>query len=433
MTARWLKGLLLAGLCALGIALAMGVAVIRLLAPAPGEWSHPVAIGPWSQDISVPAVLRIARHPFVLRLVAGRTWNTPFGPLRWEAMAAPNTWRAICTPCTLPSPGLGHAPLRLARAELTVVPDIQGQLQGSFALGESSTPLQGRWSSRVEAQRLTVNFQVTREPADRLFALFPNDIPELAHARIEGRLSGNAQWALPSRTFTIKPRVDGLRVAGLGTEALLNAESGCGPAETGADFGVWLPRAVMAAEDQRFYEHPGFDLAEILSAWAHNRREGEPAHGASTLNQQLAKLIYTGDSRTHGRKLRELLYAVEIDRTLGKARTLHLYLSLVPWGDGQCGAHAASARYFGKPPHMLTPMEAVWLASLLHNPDRELSQLAREGRVNIPRVAWVAGQLRPMPRREREALQRAAPRWMPPHPALSAAMTVSAAQAAAGR
>jgi len=61
-------------------------------------------------------------------------------------------------------------------------------------------------------------------------------------------------------------------------------------------------------------------------------------HGGSSLSQQLAKLIYTGDGRDHGRKLRELLYAVELDRTLGKARVLNLYLALAPWGNGVCGA-----------------------------------------------------------------------------------------------
>jgi len=78
-------------------------------------------------------------------------------------------------------------------------------------------------------------------------------------------------------------------------------------------------------------------------------------------------------------------------------------------------------------------MEAVWLATLLHNPDRELAQLARDGQVNVERVAWVADQLRPLARREREALVKAATRWSPPPRALKAAMAVAASQAAAGR
>ncbi|HEX3141591.1 MAG TPA: biosynthetic peptidoglycan transglycosylase, partial [Rhizobacter sp.] len=188
-----------------------------------------------------------------------------------------------------------------------------------------------------------------------------------------------------------------------------------------------------AAEDQRFYEHAGFDLAETMEAWSSNRRSGELQRGASTVSQQLAKLLYTGDSRSHGRKLRELLYAVEIDRTLGKARELNLYLAIAPWGDGQCGAHAAARHYLHKPADALTPMEAVWLATLLHNPDRELAQLARNGQVNAERVDWVADQLRPVPKRERERLRKAMAKWQPPREALTAAMAVAASQAAAGR
>jgi membrane peptidoglycan carboxypeptidase len=106
---------------------------------------------------------------------------------------------------------------------------------------------------------------------------------------------------------------------------------------------------------------------------------------------------------------------------------------VAPWGDGQCGAHAAAKHFLNKSADQLSPMEAVWLATLLHNPDRELARLARDGQVNVQRVAWVADQLRPVARREREALLDAAQRWTPPRTALTSAMAVSASRAAAGR
>lgn len=427
---KWIKlffGLLLGVLLSAALVVAV---VLRALTPAPGDWTHSVRFGPWSREISVPAALQIASHPITLRLLEGRSFHTPYGLVHWQAVAAPNTWRAVCAPCTLRLGELGREPLRVSRAEFTVVPDMAMKLQGTFALGDAPHALQGRWASRIERQQLVLSFSVVDEPVQRAFALFRHDLPELGRAQIEGRLDLKAQWHLPSHEFTLKPRIDGLRVSGLGTETLLHAQPACGEA---GDLGTWLPRAVIAAEDQRFYEHAGFDLAEIMSAWASNQRGGEALHGASTVSQQLAKLLYTGDSRHHGRKLRELLYAVELDRTLGKARVLNLYLAMAPWGDGQCGAHAAARHYLNKPASELTPMEAVWLATLLHNPDRELAQLARHGQVNVERVAWVADQLRPTSRRERDALVNAATRWSPPRQTLKAAMAVAAPQAAAGR
>src|SRR5205823_4524948 len=185
-------------------------------------------------------------------------------------------------------------------------------------------------------------------PLADAYALFAGDIPEVRHARIDGRLRLDARLRLPQRQLTLQPRIEGFVVAGLGTEALIDSVPGCA-APSPRGFGTWLPRAVIAAEDQRFYEHTGYDLREIDAAWSQNQRDGGAARGGSTLSQQVAKLVYTGGERQHLRKLRELLYAVELDRTLGKARVLHLYLAMAPWGEGQCGAAAAARHYLHKP------------------------------------------------------------------------------------
>ena len=165
-----------------------------------------------------------------------------------------------------------------------------------------------------------------------------------------------------------------------------------------------LARAVIAAEDQRFFEHTGFDLEELSTSFERNQREGRIERGASTLSQQLARLLITGGERTPARKLRELLYAVEMEQTLGKARILRMYLDHAPWGNGLCGAQAASRHYFGLRAQDLDAGQAVWLAAMLHQPAVEAQRWASSGHINLPRAQWVATSLRPMPRRQREAL-----------------------------
>ena len=165
-----------------------------------------------------------------------------------------------------------------------------------------------------------------------------------------------------------------------------------------------LARAVLAAEDQRFYEHPGYDLMEMNQALRSNQVEDAPLRGASTLSQQVAKLLVTGAERSPVRKLRELLFAVEMEQTLGKARILHLYLDHVPWGATVCGAQAAAHTYFGKRADQLTAAQAVWLAAMLHNPAVEARHWRTTGQINQARAQWVAGNLRPMSKAQRTKL-----------------------------
>jgi monofunctional biosynthetic peptidoglycan transglycosylase len=105
----------------------------------------------------------------------------------------------------------------------------------------------------------------------------------------------------------------------------------------------------------------------------------------------VAKLLVTGAVRSPVRKLRELLFAVEMEQTLGKARILHLYLDHAPWGATVCGAQAAAHTYFGKRADQLTAAQAVWLAAMLHNPAMEARQWRSTGQINQARAQWVAG------------------------------------------
>jgi len=129
-----------------------------------------------------------------------------------------------------------------------------------------------------------------------------------------------------------------------------------------------LQHAIVAIEDQRFYEHHGFDLARIVSAAMTNLRHGRAVQGASTLTQQLARQSFLSPEKTFRRKIQELLLAARIERQFSKARILELYLNKVYFGDGLYGAEAAARGYFGKHASELTVPEAALLAGLVKSP-----------------------------------------------------------------
>lgn len=401
-----------------GIAGLVVVAVLLLatllhgLRAAPGEWAAPVAIGPWRVQLGVAATLRVATHPWVLRLLHGRTLATRFGAVQWRGDVSPNRWHAVCAPCRVRVGALGTDEIVLSRVELVLQRGAPDQWHGEFGLGDAPRALRGRWQARFDAYGAQIDLRLDDAPIADAFALFAASLPELQRARIDGRIAISARWQLPQQQIVLRPRIEGFTVAGLGTESLLNVLPSCDAPARG--FGTWLPRAVIAAEDQRFYRHTGFDVDALAAAWALNQREGSVSHGGSTLSQQVAKLLYAGDRRDVMRKLRELLYAVELDRTLGKARLLNLYLAIAPWGDGRCGAHAAARHLLGKRVDRLSPTEAAWLASLLANPQRELTRFRRSGQVDLRRVAWIIEQMRSLPKSRRAALTRALPAWSPP-------------------
>ncbi len=412
--ARW--GLVL-GAALLACAAGLAFSSLHLLRPAPGEWAETVTWGRWQHRISMPTLVRMASHPFTLGLLQGHTLNTRFGPVRWAAGARPGTWVIVCAPCALARAELGRERIVLTRAEFTLERDAGLNLHGRFALGDAAQAVRGRWRARIEPGQAEVTFDLPATPMAHAFGLFGSAVPEAGRARIEGSLALTARLRFPSRELLLAPRIEGFSVAGLGTEALAGALPACAASSAGAPFGPWLPRAVIAAEDQRFHEHTGYDLAEIVAAWSGNanatRGDAARPRGASTLSQQLAKMIYTGDQPSPARKLRELLYAVELDRTLGKARVLGLYLALAPWGDGQCGAHAAALHLLGRRAADLTPVEAAWLASLLRNPNAMLARAVQTGAIDVDRVAAVIEAMRPMAAPRRAAARALLDGWRP--------------------
>lgn len=130
-----------------------------------------------------------------------------------------------------------------------------------------------------------------------------------------------------------------------------------------------LALAVLVAEDIEFFQHHGFSLAEMRMA-LERAREGGRMRGASTITQQLARTLWLSSDRTLGRKLREALLAVDLERFLTKQRILELYLNAVPFGPGVYGAEAAARRYFDKSALFLTEQESAQLAAGLTQPSR---------------------------------------------------------------
>jgi penicillin-binding protein 1A len=128
--------------------------------------------------------------------------------------------------------------------------------------------------------------------------------------------------------------------------------------------------AVIAIEDQKFYEHNGVDWKGTLRALVRNVEEGEVVQGGSTITQQLVKIGILEDSeRTLERKIREAFLAVRLEEELDKDEILERYLNSVYFGSGAYGIRAASERYFDKQPSDLTIPEAALLAGLIANPE----------------------------------------------------------------
>jgi monofunctional biosynthetic peptidoglycan transglycosylase len=129
-----------------------------------------------------------------------------------------------------------------------------------------------------------------------------------------------------------------------------------------------LQRAVLVAEDSRFFEHEGVDLEEIRKSIEINMERGGAIRGASTITQQLAKNLYLSPSKDPLRKLKELIIARRLEAALSKARILEIYLNVIEWGDGIWGAEAAARTYFGVPASALTREQAALLAGAIINP-----------------------------------------------------------------
>lgn len=148
--------------------------------------------------------------------------------------------------------------------------------------------------------------------------------------------------------------------------------------------------AVVAAEDQRFFQHHGFDFDAISQAYLKYRRGGA-LRGASTISQQVAKNLFLSPARNFGRKALEIWFTLLIESLWSKTRILEVYVNIAEFGDHLYGIEAASRHYFDISAKQLSAGQAALLAATLPNPIK--LNAARPSAYLIRRQAWIKQQM----------------------------------------
>ncbi|OJY69861.1 MAG: penicillin-binding protein [Sphingobium sp. 66-54] len=176
------------------------------------------------------------------------------------------------------------------------------------------------------------------------------------------------------------PSFDALKSSPNGQMIRVHAADGTVIVSLGPSYGRWLSagqipevmtRALVSVEDKRFYMHPGVDpvgLARAVWVGYVRRGEGRRLQGASTITQQLARNIFLNNSYSAGRKLREMVLALALERKFSKEQILELYLNKVYFGGGAYGVDAASRKFFGHSATTLDLAEAAVIAGLVKAP-----------------------------------------------------------------
>lgn len=154
-----------------------------------------------------------------------------------------------------------------------------------------------------------------------------------------------------------------------------------------------LRRAVVVAEDSRFYWHHGFDLIAFKDAMDYNLRAGRPAFGGSTISQQTAKNLFLSARRDPLRKWHELLLTWGMEHHLKKNRILELYLNIAEFGTGIYGVDAASEYYWHIPVSKISERQAIELAATLPAPKKE--NPAEQGKAFQRRIEKITGWMAP--------------------------------------
>ena len=131
----------------------------------------------------------------------------------------------------------------------------------------------------------------------------------------------------------------------------------------------YLVKAVLIGEDDKFWQHEGFDYEAMQKAMEKDIKAKKFKLGGSTISQQLAKNLYLSPSKNPVRKLREAIITWRMEQVISKKRILELYLNVAEWGDrGIFGIESAARHYYGKSASALGPEEAARLAAVLPNP-----------------------------------------------------------------
>ncbi|OCO98760.1 MULTISPECIES: transglycosylase domain-containing protein [unclassified Ensifer] len=199
------------------------------------------------------------------------------------------------------------------------------------------------------------------------------------------RMPSAESWSIPDRP----PNVKILSVAG---DIIANRGTTGGEALSLENMSPYIPQAVIAIEDRRFYSHFGIDPLGLARAMLTNVTTGRMVQGGSTLTQQLAKNLFLSPERTLERKVQEVLLAFWLEQKYSKDQILAMYLNRVFFGSNAYGVEAASRRYFNKSARDVNLGEAAVLAGLLKAPSR-LSP-ARDPKAAEERAQIVLGAMR---------------------------------------
>ena len=179
------------------------------------------------------------------------------------------------------------------------------------------------------------------------------------------------RWVAPPATWLMLDRRAHAPV-GLGYVGIQQAPRHiCYQFRTLSEVAPAVPLALVAAEDQRFLLHHGFDFDALTKA-AKRNWNGDGTHivGGSTISQQVAKNVFLWQGRSYLRKAAEAYFTVLIETLWSKRRIMEMYLNVAEMGDCTFGVEAASQRYFGKSASQVRPAEAALLAGVLPNPLR---------------------------------------------------------------
>src|SRR5690606_1324150 len=176
---------------------------------------------------------------------------------------------------------------------------------------------------------------------------------------------------MPSATtWTIPDRPPNVRILAVDGRLLANRGMMGGQAVGLHEMSPFIPQAVIAIEDRRFYSHFGVDPLGLIRATVENLVTGRISQGGSTITQQLAKNLFLKPDRTIERKIQEVLLAFWLEHEHSKEQILEMYLNRVYFGSGAYGVEAASRRYFDKSAREVTLAEAALPAGLLKAPSR---------------------------------------------------------------
>lgn len=331
---------------------------------------------------------------------------------------------AFCAPCSYQNDALSEDPLELE--EVTVSGTLEETaFVGTVRTGGLTVEVQvarpEKMPESLEDLKVQGTFRLATTPVQAVYQALRSVVPEANRATFRGTIAAEGSFAWPGPVLEVRPTLEGFAVNGLVDESYArgrfrfdarNANGEPIVVETGegspgwtplAELGAWLPQAVVAAEDTTFWKHPGYDLPGMLEAAKANQEAGEIQKGGSTITQQLAKNLFLDGRRTYARKLRELLYTVEIERELGKSRILEIYLNVIEWGWNVRGALPASRTYFFKSPQGLLPEEAAWLAGIIREPKTAWKEQYQAQHPSQSRIRHILLNMVALPPEERAA------------------------------